>query len=95
MQKEVLVYDLVSNGLLCLYLTMSNISVYVPAHKRREILTAYYKRMLNEPKYGSVRQDVRGFLKACRHPHRNIDEVLFELYQSAQKVNGELRYDEC
>lgn len=95
MQKEALVYDLVSNGLLCLYLAMSDITSYVPAHKRREILTVYYKRMLNEPKYRNVRQDVRGFLKACRHPHRNVDEVLLELYQSAQKVTGELCYDNC
>ncbi|PFG58051.1 hypothetical protein ATG66_0575 [Vibrio sp. ES.051] len=78
MQKEALVYDLAPNGLLCLYLAVSDTSSYVPAHKRREILTAYYKRMLNEARYRSVRQDVRCFLKACRHPHRNIDEVLFE-----------------
>ncbi|OOE33074.1 hypothetical protein BZG05_11785 [Salinivibrio kushneri] len=81
--KERLFFELVVNSLIRLYSYIDNVDKYVSLQERKRLLLVYYKRMLDNPKYKPIRQDMRGFIHGCRSKSFDMEAALLKLYVSS------------
>lgn len=81
--KERLFFELVVNSLIRLYSYISTVDKHVSLSERKRLLLVYYKRMLDNPKYKLIRQDMRGFIHGCRSKSFDMEAALLKLYFSS------------
>ena len=79
--------DVIDNGLLHLYLTVAETSLFTPRAKRNEILVRYLKPMMKDKQYQVAKSELRSLIGLGRNASCDLEAKLVELR------NLSLRYD--
>lgn len=69
----------IENALLCLYISVSNSTGFVPFEKRNLIISRFLKPKLKDSRYKSIKKELKQILIIARASNGNLEDKLWEL----------------
>ncbi|PMN90681.1 DUF2913 family protein [Enterovibrio norvegicus] len=86
-----LLSSIIENALLNLYVNVSAAKGFTPLEKRNHILSQYLKPKLKDPRYKSIKNELKQMLYISRTKRANLEKKLWELNAVSvghrQKIN--------